>query len=85
MAYSEKYLKDAHIASMNHGEELKRPQACGCYYCLTLFNTTDIVDTCQDETETALCPYCYIDTVLVKSSGFPLTKEFLQAMRERWF
>ena len=34
---------------------------------------------------TALCPYCGVDAVLGESAGYPLTKEFLRAMRQYWF
>ena len=35
--------------------------------------------------ETALCPYCGVDSVKCESSGYPITKEFLAEMRARWF
>jgi hypothetical protein len=35
--------------------------------------------------QTALCPNCGIDSVIGSKSGYPTTKEFLQAMGEHWF
>lgn len=38
-----------------------------------------------DAKGTAFCPYCSIDSVIGESAGFPLTKEFLDAMHDYWF
>lgn len=35
--------------------------------------------------QTASCPYCGIDAVIGDASGYPLTPEFLDAMRGQWF
>ena len=37
------------------------------------------------EGQTALCPRCGIDSVIGSASGYPITKEFLEAMNRRWF
>jgi hypothetical protein len=34
---------------------------------------------------TALCPKCGIDSVIGSASGYPITQEFLSAMKDRWF
>ena len=31
------------------------------------------------------CFYCGIDSVIVESSGFPITNEFLKKMNRYWF
>jgi len=38
-----------------------------------------------DEQLTAFCPYCGTDSVIGDSSGYPITKEFLEKMKEHWF
>ena len=38
-----------------------------------------------DDQLTGLCPYCGIDSVIGESSGYPITKEFLEKMRNYWF
>ena len=40
------------------------------------------VDRAKDA---AICPYCGMDSVIGESSGYPITKEFLQKMQEHWF
>lgn len=38
-----------------------------------------------DEEETAFCPYCGVDSVIGESSGYPITREFLEEMNHYWF
>ena len=38
-----------------------------------------------DENETAFCPYCGVDSVIGESSGYHITKEFLEEMNQYWF
>lgn len=62
---------------------------CACFYCLKVFSPSEIEEWCPEldegEEMTAICPYCGIDAILPESAGYPLTDEFLGAMRERWF
>jgi len=34
--------------------------------------------------QTAICPYCGVDSVIGSASGFPITKDFLKRMNKRW-
>jgi len=81
----------AHEYSSNNRASLKKDNLCGCFYCLKIFNPneitewTDWTDEDEESGETALCPYCDIDSVIGKSSGYPITEEFLGAMKKHWF
>jgi hypothetical protein len=84
----------AHKHSSNHREEVMRSSICGCFYCLSIFIPSEIldwVDESTDETDigesgqTALCPRCGIDSVIGSESGFPISKDFLNSMKEYWF
>ena len=81
---------EAHKFSNNHMEALKRDSVCGCFYCGRIFDPAEIEDwligdnPC-DRGGTAMCPHCCIDSVIGESSGYPITKEFLEAMRGYWF
>lgn len=77
-------LKAQNFSINNKSALLKDQQQCGCYYCLTIFSSTEIKEW-TDYDNTAICPYCKIDSVIGESSGFPITKEFLTRMRERYF
>jgi len=71
-------------------EALKKDKVCGCFYCLRIFSPSEIEywlidDNGSDRYGTAICPYCDIDSVIGESSGFPITKEFLEGMHKKWF
>lgn len=76
---------DAHKFSMNNGVNLKNDKLCGCFYCLSIFSPSEIKEWIKDKQQTALCPYCGIDSIIGESSGYPVTKEFLTKMKEHWF
>jgi hypothetical protein len=61
----------------------------GCFHCLETFPPLKIEEWVdEDENEigqTALCPYCGIDSVIGSKSVVPLTEEFLGTMNQVWF
>ena len=70
--------------SVHNRQALSSDQACGCFFCLRIFDAKEI--NWLDETDdTAMCPHCGIDAVIGESSGIPITKQFLKSMREYWF
>ncbi len=79
----------AHSYSRNHRSELEKDSVCGCFYCLRIYSPSEIEEWLDEENGdprgTALCPYCGIDSVLGESSGYPITRAFLQKMKEEWF
>lgn len=74
----------AHRHCFDNRDEVQASDLCGCIYCLTTFTSAAVSEWC-DEDATALCPNCHIDTVLGSKAGFPLSAEFLSAMKKRWF
>lgn len=76
---------EAHKYSSNHKEQLSKDTKCGCFYCLTIFSPKEISDWVEDISGTAICPYCDIDSIIGESSGYPITKEFLEEMKKYWF
>lgn len=77
-------LKNAHKYSSYHKEQLSNAKHCGCFYCTRIFDPKEIVDWC-DNGQTAVCPYCGIDSILPENDAFPISKEFLMQMRKHWF
>jgi hypothetical protein len=80
----------AHEHCIYHREEILSSKLCGCFYCLEIFSPSEItnwVDVPEDNNigQTALCPRCMIDSVIGDESGYPITKEFLNKMKEHWF
>ena len=83
-------LELAHTFSNNHKQALSVEQRCGCFYCQSIFLSSEITDWIEhdnpcDRLGTALCPHCGIDSVIGESSGFEITSDFLRAMNYRWF
>ena len=74
----------AHEMCKSNREKLLSAQVCGCFYCLRIFDPKEIVWE-DDSDQTAMCPYCGIDSVLPESATLPMTKAFLKKMREYWF
>ena len=79
-------VKKAHDHAVNHRAELRASKHCGCFHCGEVFRPTEITEWMKDSTDhTAFCPHCDIDAVIGDASGYPLTEEFLSAMRLRWY
>ena len=43
--------------------DLEKDCKCGCFYCLKIFNPS-VIDGWWDHEDTAVCPYCRIDSVI---------------------
>ena len=82
--YTHDALTHAHKFASNHKKQILNDNKCGCFYCRKIFEPSEIKMWLAME-DTALCPYCGIDSVIGESSGYPITKEFLEAMYKRWF
>lgn len=77
-------LKNAHASSSYNKEQLSNSKLCGCFYCLRIFDPKIIVDWCDDN-QTAICPYCGIDSIICDSKTYPITKDLLEQMKNHWF
>ena len=75
----------AHKYCANHKEKLLKDKLCGCFHCLKIFAPTEITRWLDEDSGTALCPYCGIDSVIGESAGYPITKEFLKELKTYWF
>lgn len=79
---------DTDLKALHDKSRLNRPWlaaslVCGCFYCLQVFRFDQIVEWVENG-ETALCPYCGIDSVL----GFDTKQadnDLLQRMHDKWF
>jgi hypothetical protein len=80
-------LVAAHKHSFENRGELLTSESCGCFYCLAIFPPTEIVNWIDERSgqSTASCPRCRIDSVIGSKSEYPITVEFLDAMRTHWF
>lgn len=81
-AWAEDRFRAAWEASYHAWAFMDDSRRCGCYCCARTFPAT-AVETCAGGD--AICPNCGIDSVLPDAAGFPLDRDFLLAMRQRWF
>jgi hypothetical protein len=77
-------LERAHGLSIFNRQQVLDSDLCGCFFCLAEFKPTEISEWI-DRDLTPRCPRCGIDSVIGSASGFPIGREFLKAMKKRWF
>lgn len=86
---AERLIIDAHSGCTNNRKTLGESSRCGCFSCLRIFGSEKITDWIPEEKNgeevTALCPYCGIDSVIPETVEYPLSREFLEGMKEYWF
>ena len=76
----------AHKWSDNNIKAVLRSKKCGCFHCGRIFDASEIYNSKYGlDYKFALCPYCGIDSVIPDASGYPITEEFLEGMRNTWF
>nr|WP_314227907.1 hypothetical protein [uncultured Kingella sp.] len=94
MSSSNEKLREDAIAAhafsfKKHAYLTAKPQLCGCFCCCKIFPSSALSDEdFQPEgggQRTAFCPYCLTDSVIGEESGYAITPELLQAMRDYWF
>jgi hypothetical protein len=74
----------AHKSSSGHRDAVLGSDACGCFYCMSIFMPSEIVEWTDDD-QTAICPRCGVDSVVGSASGWPITADFLAQMHKAWF
>jgi len=80
-----KVLNEAHEYCSDNKKYLVDHTKCGCFYCMQIFDSNEVKEFLNETSETALCPYCEIDSVLPERDGLAITKDFLEEMHEYWF
>lgn len=53
---------------------------CGCFECCNLIDPKDIVE--WDFEESAVCPICGNDSIIMDSQGYNITEDFLQRLND---
>ena len=81
------YLLKAHSACTGNEESVKKSKQCGCFFCGRIYAPGEIKEWCGEGggEKTAICPYCFVDSVIGDESGYPVTKEFLGEMYQVFF
>lgn len=78
---------DPHVASaksFKNRESLDKSSLCGCFFCLSVFDPKRI-SSWVDGGNTALCPYCGIDSVLPEEVLVSYVRLGLKELSTYWF
>ena len=75
---------DYYEYTSNHREQVLNSALCGCFYCLTIFKPSEIVEWC-DRGQTAICPHCNIDSIIGSGSDYVIDDEFLRDLNRQSF
>lgn len=79
-------LEEIYNYSINNEDKIKFSKKCGCFYCKRIFNSNEIKQWANDlNGKTALCPYCFVDSVIGDSINIELTEELLETMNKKYF
>jgi len=82
-------LKAAHQFCIINQESVKNSALCGCFHCLKMYSPDTLTDadliTEANGLKTYVCPHCGIDSVLGDQCKYPITLEFLTAMKVYFF
>ena len=70
--------------SMHNRPRLEKVSECACYYCLKVFSPKEIKEW-VDKNDTAICPYCSVDTVIPIYEEGEKDMGFLKKINEYWF
>jgi len=72
-----------------HRRTVLAADLCGCFYCLSTFPPSSIVDWVDFDDEgigqTALCPRCNVDSVVPSVPSRPVTLELLRRLQSEGF
>jgi NAD-dependent SIR2 family protein deacetylase len=71
--------RHAPMMAMRNKEQIQLVEQCGCYCCLEVFASKDVVEW-TDKGDTALCPKCKADCVLPSVTNFGE----LSSIRKYW-
>lgn len=83
---NKKELKNFIKFATSNRNELEKDSKCGCYYCGTIFSPKEITQWIEDrDGDTAVCPYCSVDSVVGESCGYQINKELLDQLYTYWF
>lgn len=77
-------LAEFHKLSSYHKGMLENTQKCGCFYCMKVFKPS-LIEEWIDNGQTAICPYCKIDSVLPQTESVIITTKLLEDMHNYWF
>lgn len=82
----EDLMAKAHDMAFKNMAKVSESETCQCFYCTQTYPANTVVDfePEDDGNNTAICPMCYMDTVL-PSASIVLSKHELFEMMDEYF
>jgi hypothetical protein len=77
-------IATAPMIAIRNRKQVETSQTVGCYYCLKIYPATEIKEY-TDNTATALCPHCHIDSIIPEKAVENLNQSILKEMHNFWF
>lgn len=78
-----KAILDLPKSAFKNKQKIDQSKVCGCYHCATIFDSSQVVKW-TDQSSTALCPSCNVDSV-VGDVDFSITTDLLKEAQQYWF
>lgn len=72
-----------HKMSIKNRDLIGKADKCGCFYCEKVFSPREIVEWIWGDT--AVCPYCGIDSVIAEGNEQFITEILLKEMKNIFF
>ena len=86
MKLTEEQSKLYHSHTIRNRNEINQSECCHCISCTKSYPSPIVMDFIKDgDGETALCPYCGVDSVIGDACSLLLNPEILKALNKRWF
>ena len=79
-----KKLVKLHKCATYNRKDIQQSDTCGCFYCKNIFYAGDITEW-TDNGETAICPYCGVDSVICNKKDYIVTEEDLDLLNRYYF
>lgn len=84
MKYTESELKTIHDHSFKNRKEITESTKVTCLFCGKTYGANKIKEWVDDE-QTAVCPYCGVDSIVGDKSGYKFSRELLAELHKYWF
>ena len=84
----ERYYDLAGKASYRNWDSVKKSRMCGCYYCCSIFPSSEVSDddwVPDFPGKTVICPKCSIDSVIGDATGIPIREDVLEELYREKF
>ena len=77
-------LVELYANGKDNKEKLQHSTKCGCFHCKKIFDPAEI-NKWTDDGNTAICPYCGIDSVITKTASYEIVPEVLDVLYKYYF